>query len=154
MPIWVLRNNDWSVFPCKSLGCMEINKMVRCLCSFDGHDSLLIKYAMVLPVEVIEELLKREWYTTGGERDKGTLFHQHLHILLEVTLLCWHAFVCGYVLWWEKKVLCQYCVVYFSYFICILEGIPVIKNEEINVANMLLEWEADTSHVILKSLST
>ncbi|XP_071548151.1 Fanconi anemia group D2 protein-like isoform X1 [Panulirus ornatus] len=34
-------------------------------------------------VEVIEELLKREWYTTGGEREKGTAFNQHVHTLLK-----------------------------------------------------------------------
>lgn len=37
-------------------------------------------------IKVIEELLKREWYTTGGERDKGTVFQQHLYVLLEVYL--------------------------------------------------------------------
>lgn len=34
-------------------------------------------------MEVIEGLLKREWYTTGGEKEKGTLFNQNLHTLLQ-----------------------------------------------------------------------
>ncbi|XP_063887534.1 Fanconi anemia group D2 protein-like isoform X1 [Scylla paramamosain] len=34
-------------------------------------------------IQVIEELLKREWYTTGGEKEKGALFHQNLHVLLQ-----------------------------------------------------------------------
>lgn len=50
------------------------------------YNLLLTKYTMILAVKVIEELLKREWYTTGGERDKGTVFQQHLYVLLEVSL--------------------------------------------------------------------
>ncbi|KAG0727428.1 Fanconi anemia group D2 protein [Chionoecetes opilio] len=55
--------------------------LVQTLVAIDGlpqhedfNDSLM---------DVMEELLKKEWYTTGGERDKGTLFHHHLHVLLQ-----------------------------------------------------------------------
>ncbi|MPC33810.1 Fanconi anemia group D2 protein [Portunus trituberculatus] len=34
-------------------------------------------------MQVIEELLKREWYTKRGEKEKGTLFLQNLHVLLQ-----------------------------------------------------------------------
>ncbi|KAK8726859.1 hypothetical protein OTU49_010097, partial [Cherax quadricarinatus] len=34
-------------------------------------------------VEVVEDLLKREWYATGGEREKGAVFNQQVHILLQ-----------------------------------------------------------------------
>ncbi|XP_069186232.1 Fanconi anemia group D2 protein isoform X2 [Procambarus clarkii] len=34
-------------------------------------------------VEVIEELLKREWYGSDGEREKGSVFNQHVHTLLQ-----------------------------------------------------------------------
>lgn len=46
----------------------------------------MMNYIMIPSVEVIEKLLKREWYTIGGERDKGALFNQHLNVLLEVSV--------------------------------------------------------------------
>ncbi|KAK4317245.1 hypothetical protein Pmani_011660 [Petrolisthes manimaculis] len=34
-------------------------------------------------VDVIEAVLKRDWYTTGGERDKGATYNQHVNTLLK-----------------------------------------------------------------------
>ncbi|XP_037793800.1 LOW QUALITY PROTEIN: Fanconi anemia group D2 protein-like [Penaeus monodon] len=37
-------------------------------------------------VEVLEQLLKREWYSTGGERERGTVYNHHVFSLLQIYL--------------------------------------------------------------------
>ncbi|XP_066963666.1 Fanconi anemia group D2 protein isoform X1 [Macrobrachium rosenbergii] len=56
--------------------------LVQCLVnflSFPCSENLSEKL-----VEVVEELLKREWYTKGGESEKGAAYNQHIYSLLEV----------------------------------------------------------------------
>ncbi|XP_068244044.1 Fanconi anemia group D2 protein isoform X2 [Palaemon carinicauda] len=58
--------------------------LVQCLVSFTAFpcsENLSEKL-----VEVVEELLKREWYSKGGEPEKGSAYNQHIYSLLEIYL--------------------------------------------------------------------